>query len=175
MSIFGGDAALMDGLAAFCDEGSREDIKAFFAAHKLPDSARPLTQTFERITSCMDLKTRQTGAVSDWLANQEHRRPRGGRVRRDEERIGEEPDEEPEKAPTHPASRLADAEQQQQQTGEELEGSPLAARQVTPDLAVVQRHGDRGVDGRSSFERPNAPPEGGQSERQRCGKRAREP
>ena len=70
MSIFGGDVALMDGLASFCDEGSREDIKAFFATHKLSDSARPLTQTLERITSCMDLKTRQTGVVSGWLANQ---------------------------------------------------------------------------------------------------------
>jgi aminopeptidase N len=70
MSVFGGDVALMEGLASFCDEGSREDIKAFFATHKLSDSARPLTQTLERITSCVDLKARQTGPVSGWLANQ---------------------------------------------------------------------------------------------------------
>jgi hypothetical protein len=70
MSVFGGDVALMEGLASFCDESSREDIKAFFATHKLSDSARPLTQTLERITSCVDLKARQTGPVSGWLANQ---------------------------------------------------------------------------------------------------------
>ena len=70
MSVFGGDVALMDGLASFCEAGAREDIKTFFATHKLSDSARPLTQTLERITSCMDLKARQTGVVSGWLANQ---------------------------------------------------------------------------------------------------------
>jgi aminopeptidase N len=70
MSVFGGDVALMDGLASFCDESSRDDIKTFFATHKLSDSPRPLTQTLERITSCVDLKAKQTGIVSSWLANQ---------------------------------------------------------------------------------------------------------
>ena len=48
IAIFGGDTNLVSALGAFCDASSRDDIKAFFAAHPLPAAARTLDQTIER-------------------------------------------------------------------------------------------------------------------------------
>ena len=64
-----GDAYLVSSLAAFCDAGTRDDIKTFFAAHKLPSAARTLNQTIERIDNCIELREKQTPALSEWLAH----------------------------------------------------------------------------------------------------------
>ncbi len=46
-----GDVRLVESLGAFCDARSRDDIKDFFAAHKLPAASRALDQTIERSTT----------------------------------------------------------------------------------------------------------------------------
>jgi aminopeptidase N len=63
-----GDVNLVGGLGAFCDAGTRDDIRSFFAAHKLPSATRTLAQTLERITNCIGLKQRETEPVAKWLA-----------------------------------------------------------------------------------------------------------
>jgi aminopeptidase N len=68
IAIFGGDTNLVSALGAFCDAGSRDDIRMFFAAHPLPAAVRTLDQTIEQIDRCIDLKERQTKAVTEWLS-----------------------------------------------------------------------------------------------------------
>jgi puromycin-sensitive aminopeptidase len=63
-----GDVNLVGSLSAFCDAGTRDDIKAFFAAHKLPSAARTLSQTIERIDNCIALREKQAPALAEWLA-----------------------------------------------------------------------------------------------------------
>jgi hypothetical protein len=68
VTIFGGDTNLIRSMSAFCDVGSRDRIKAFFAEHKLPAAERTLEQTLEQITNCIGLREKQTPAVGEWLA-----------------------------------------------------------------------------------------------------------
>jgi len=68
VTIFGGDTNLIRSMSAFCDAGSRDRIKAFFAEHKLPAAERTLEQTLEQITNCIGLREKQTPAVGEWLA-----------------------------------------------------------------------------------------------------------
>jgi len=63
-----GDVRLVESLDAFCDLTARGDIKAFFAAHKLPAASRTLDQTIERINNCISIRERETPAVTTWLA-----------------------------------------------------------------------------------------------------------
>jgi len=62
-----GDTTIVHGLSAFCDAAARDDIKAFFAAHKLPTAARTLNQTIEQINNCIALKQKQTPVLAEWL------------------------------------------------------------------------------------------------------------
>jgi aminopeptidase N len=66
--IAGGDTRLVAALGEFCDARSRDSIAAFFAAHKLPGAVRTLDQTLERINNCIELQSKQTPAVTTWLA-----------------------------------------------------------------------------------------------------------
>ena len=68
VTIFGGDTNLIRSMSAFCDAGSRDQIRSFFAEHKLPAAARTLEQTLEQITNCIGLREKQTPAVGAWLA-----------------------------------------------------------------------------------------------------------
>jgi aminopeptidase N len=69
--IAGGDTNLVASLGNFCDVKTRDEITTFFAAHKLPGAVRTLDQTMERINNCIELKEKQTAAVSGWLAARE--------------------------------------------------------------------------------------------------------
>jgi aminopeptidase N len=62
-----GDAGLARSLGAFCDARTRDDIRTFFAAHRLPSATRALDAALERIDNCIELRDRQTSLVSDWL------------------------------------------------------------------------------------------------------------
>ena len=68
LSFFDANATIVRALSAFCDAGARDDITAFFASHPLADIGMSLDQTVERINSCIDLTSRETQAVSAWLA-----------------------------------------------------------------------------------------------------------
>ena len=63
-----GDISLVRSLGAFCDAETRDDIKAFFAAHKPPAATRTLDQTLERINNCIELRDKQTPILTEWLA-----------------------------------------------------------------------------------------------------------
>ena len=63
-----GDVRLVESLGAFCDAQSRDDIKDFFKAHKLPAASRALDQTIEKINNCMSMKAKESPAVATWLA-----------------------------------------------------------------------------------------------------------
>jgi aminopeptidase N len=68
VAIFGGETALIRSMASFCDARSRDQIRTFFAEHKLPAAARALDQTIEQIDNCIVLREKQTPAVEAWLA-----------------------------------------------------------------------------------------------------------
>jgi aminopeptidase N len=68
VTIYGGDTNLVSALGSFCDAGARDDIKAFFAAHKLPSAARGLQQTVERIDNCIALRQKQMPILATWLS-----------------------------------------------------------------------------------------------------------
>ncbi len=67
ITIFGGDTNMVGALGSFCDAASRDDIVAFFAAHKLPSAARGIQQTIETINNCIALKQQQQPALAAWL------------------------------------------------------------------------------------------------------------
>ena len=67
VTIFGGDAGLMSALGSFCDPRSRDDIKAFLAAHPTRSGSRSLDRSLERIDNCIALREKQTPLVTDWL------------------------------------------------------------------------------------------------------------
>src|SRR5207244_2206986 len=50
------DVAVVRSLGSFCDAGTRDDIKAFFAMHRLGSAARNVDQALERIDNCIRLK-----------------------------------------------------------------------------------------------------------------------
>jgi aminopeptidase N/puromycin-sensitive aminopeptidase len=70
IGVFLGASGLVGALDAFCDQGARDDIANFFAAHPQPAAARTLRQTLETIDRCLAIKARETGKVGEWLRNQ---------------------------------------------------------------------------------------------------------
>jgi aminopeptidase N len=67
VTISGGDTNLIHAMSRFCDARSRDQIKAFFAAHPPPAAVRALEQTLEQIGNCIALRQTQTPAVAAWL------------------------------------------------------------------------------------------------------------
>lgn len=73
LSVSFADAALVDSLSSFCDAGTRDDIKAFFAANPRPAAARALEQSLERINRCIAFKEKQAPVFREWLAHESAR------------------------------------------------------------------------------------------------------
>ena len=67
---FVGNTVIVSALSAFCDAKSLEDIRAFFAAHAVPDAVRTLEQSLERIAGCVRLAAAQQPRLAEWLASQ---------------------------------------------------------------------------------------------------------
>ncbi len=65
---FQGMPTLANALGAFCSSEKSADIKAFFDAHPVPEIARTLQQTYERIATCVAVDARQSPAFTTWLA-----------------------------------------------------------------------------------------------------------
>jgi aminopeptidase N/puromycin-sensitive aminopeptidase len=66
LTIAGSDTNFTNALGAFCDAATRDDIRTFFAAHKLPGATRTLEQTVERINSCIELRKAETPVLAKW-------------------------------------------------------------------------------------------------------------
>jgi hypothetical protein len=62
------DLRVIESLGSFCEATSRDDIRSFFAAHKLTGTSRTLDQTLERIDRCIATRTRQTSSLTEWLS-----------------------------------------------------------------------------------------------------------
>ena len=57
-------------LGAFSSAEKSAEIKAFFPAHPVPEAARTLQQSYERIAACVAVDARQSPAFGKWLAAQ---------------------------------------------------------------------------------------------------------
>jgi aminopeptidase N len=68
LKVFNASNVLAGAVSSFCDAAARDDVKAFFDAHRLGGMAGPLGRSIERINNCIDLREKQTKAVGEWLA-----------------------------------------------------------------------------------------------------------
>jgi aminopeptidase N/puromycin-sensitive aminopeptidase len=69
LRVFNAGARVANALGAFCDSGTRDDIRTFFDGRRLPGLTGAVNRAIERINNCIDLREKQTKPVSDWLAS----------------------------------------------------------------------------------------------------------
>jgi aminopeptidase N/puromycin-sensitive aminopeptidase len=62
--------ALVGSSGAFCSAEAREDVKAFYAEHKVPSADRALKHAIEHIDGCIELRSLQEPNLKQWLAAQ---------------------------------------------------------------------------------------------------------
>jgi aminopeptidase N len=60
-------AQVVGATGVFCDTGMRDQVTAFFTAHKVEAAERTYRQSIERINSCVDLKAQQETQLASWL------------------------------------------------------------------------------------------------------------
>jgi aminopeptidase N/puromycin-sensitive aminopeptidase len=76
----GGPFASAEVIAAtdsFCDATMRDEVAAFYAAHKIEAAERTYRQSIERINNCVNLKSQQEPQLASWL--QQHGSTAGGK------------------------------------------------------------------------------------------------
>jgi aminopeptidase N/puromycin-sensitive aminopeptidase len=76
----GGPFASAEVIAAtdsFCDATMRDEVAAFYSAHKIDAAERTYRQSIERINNCVDLKSQQEPQLASWL--QQHGSTAGGK------------------------------------------------------------------------------------------------
>jgi aminopeptidase N len=64
----GGD--LVGSTGSFCSAEARDDVTAFFAAHKVPDAEHALQHAVESINGCIELRRLQGPNLDKWIAAQ---------------------------------------------------------------------------------------------------------
>ena len=67
---FQGIPGIINGLSGYCTAERATEIKQFFTNHPVPEAARSLQLSVERISSCVALKGRQSTAFNTWLTAQ---------------------------------------------------------------------------------------------------------
>ena len=60
-------AQVVEATGVFCDAGMRDQVTAFFSAHKVAAAERTYKQSIERIDNCIDLKSQQQPQLASWL------------------------------------------------------------------------------------------------------------
>ncbi|HEX6881465.1 MAG TPA: M1 family metallopeptidase, partial [Terriglobales bacterium] len=65
--IAGAAGIAFGGTATFCDASKRDDVKAFYDAHKIQGTSRNFRAAQESVNYCIDLKQRQSQALAQWL------------------------------------------------------------------------------------------------------------
>jgi aminopeptidase N len=60
-------AQIVNATSSFCDAGMRDQVKDFFAAHKVDAAERTYRQSIERINNCVDLRSQQAPRLASWL------------------------------------------------------------------------------------------------------------
>jgi aminopeptidase N len=61
---------LVESTSAFCSGDARDDVKAFFAEHKVPSSDKALQHSIERIDGCIEFRRLQEANLDKWIATQ---------------------------------------------------------------------------------------------------------
>jgi aminopeptidase N/puromycin-sensitive aminopeptidase len=61
---------LVSSTGSFCSADARDDVKAFFAEHRVPDSERALKHAVESIDGCIELRRLQEPNLDKWIAAQ---------------------------------------------------------------------------------------------------------
>jgi aminopeptidase N len=61
---------------SFCDATMRDEVAAFYSAHKIEAAERTYRQAIERINNCVDLKSQQEPQLASWL--EQHGATAGG-------------------------------------------------------------------------------------------------
>jgi aminopeptidase N/puromycin-sensitive aminopeptidase len=62
--------AIAGATGSFCSAESRDQVKAFFAAHAVKGSERSLSRAVDQINDCIELRANQEGNLKEWLAKQ---------------------------------------------------------------------------------------------------------
>jgi aminopeptidase N len=63
-------AEVVGDTSVFCDAGMRDQVTAFFAAHKIAAAERTYKQSIERINNCIAFKAQQEPKLASWLGQQ---------------------------------------------------------------------------------------------------------
>jgi aminopeptidase N/puromycin-sensitive aminopeptidase len=63
-------AYVVDSAASFCSAEARDEVRKFFAAHKVASSSVSLKHAIERIDGCIELRKLQEPNLERWLAEQ---------------------------------------------------------------------------------------------------------
>jgi aminopeptidase N/puromycin-sensitive aminopeptidase len=61
---------LVGSAGSFCSVEARDDVKAFFAGHKVPSADRALKHSIESIDGCIELRALQEPNLKLWIAAQ---------------------------------------------------------------------------------------------------------
>jgi aminopeptidase N len=67
ISVAFSDVRIVQALGSFCDATAGDDIRSFFATHRLGSASRTVDQTLERIDNCVAIRAPQTESVTGWL------------------------------------------------------------------------------------------------------------
>jgi len=65
---FGSGGRLIDATGGFCTAAARDDVKTFFAAHKVAASDVSLRHAAEKIDGCIEFRALQEPKLKEWLA-----------------------------------------------------------------------------------------------------------
>jgi aminopeptidase N/puromycin-sensitive aminopeptidase len=63
-------AEIVEATSGFCDATMRDQVTAFFSAHKIEAAERTYKQSIESINNCVDLKSQQEPQLASWLGHQ---------------------------------------------------------------------------------------------------------
>jgi len=67
LGTFQGMPNIVGALGGFCSESRAAEIRSFFETHPLPEAARVLERSVERIRSCAEVRARQAPALGRWI------------------------------------------------------------------------------------------------------------
>ncbi|MEO8680364.1 MAG: M1 family metallopeptidase [Vicinamibacterales bacterium] len=68
LGTFQGIPNIVGSFSGFCSMEKATEVRAFFTSHPVPEAARSLQQSLERIEACAAIKSRQSPAFGKWLA-----------------------------------------------------------------------------------------------------------
>jgi aminopeptidase N len=63
-------AEIIGATNSFCSANMRDEVTAFYSAHKIEAAERTYRQSIERINNCIDLKSQQEPQLASWLGQQ---------------------------------------------------------------------------------------------------------